>query len=84
MAKNQSVSSKLGGFDSPNKNTTKTKLWTNIERRITAVSHEEYLKKKDVTLEEKRTLYIYTLLNLLAFIVQVVVLVIAESFRTNE
>ena len=48
------------------------------------MSHEEYLKKKDVTLEEKRTLYIYTLLNLLAFIVQVVVLVIAESFRTNE
>jgi hypothetical protein len=82
--KSQSVSSKLGGIDFPNKNAAKTKLWTNIERRITAVSHEEYLKKKDVTLEEKRTLYIYTLLNLLAFIVQVVVLVIAESFKNND
>ena len=48
------------------------------------MSHEEYLKKKDVTLEEKRTLYIYTLLNLLAFLVQIVVLVIAESFRNND
>lgn len=52
---------------------TKTKLFTAIERRITNVPHEEFLRKKDVTLEEKKTLTIYTIANLLAFIFQVAV-----------
>lgn len=52
-------------------------MLTNLERRITNVPHEEYLKKKDVTLEEKRTLSVFTALNLIAFIIQVVVVVLA-------
>lgn len=58
--------------------TTKTKFLTNFERRITKVKHEEYLRKRDVTLEEKKTLWIYTLLNFLFFTFQVIVIVILQ------
>lgn len=37
-----------------------------------------------MTLEEKRTLYIYTILNLVAFIFQLLVITIAEIFIQNE
>jgi hypothetical protein len=59
-------------------------MLTTLERRITAVPHQEYLRKKDVTLEEKRTLYIYTILNLLSFVLQVVVIAFAESFQKDD
>jgi hypothetical protein len=72
----------VGGFESPNKN--KTKIWTDIGRRITAVPHQEFLKRKDVTLEEKRTLYIYTILNFLAFIIQVVAIALAETLKEDS
>lgn len=37
-----------------------------------------------MTLEEKRTLYIYTILNLLAFVVQVVFIAFAESLQKDK
>ncbi len=57
---------------------------TNIERRITKVKQEEYLRKRDVTLEEKKTLTIYTTLNFTAFIVQVIVLALVQIFKNFD
>lgn len=62
----------------------KTKFWTKIERKITNVAHEEFLRQSDVTLEEKRTLYIYTTLNLIAFVAQIVIILIGEIYSNFE
>ena len=55
-----------------------------MERKITNVPHEEFLKKKDVTLEEKKTLTIYTILNLTMFIFQVIVVVLISYFKNFD
>jgi hypothetical protein len=55
-----------------------------LERKITNVPHEEFLKKKDVTLEEKKTLTIYTILNLTMFIFQVIVVVLISYFKNFD
>lgn len=67
--------------NSVRKNTVKNKLLTNIERRITSVKQEEYLRKRDVTLEEKKALTIYTSLNVIAFVIQVIVLTLVQIFK---
>ena len=48
--------------------------------KLTNVPKEEFLRKKDVTLEEKRVLMVYTKLNVAAFLVQVFVLLILLYF----
>jgi hypothetical protein len=62
----------------------KNKLLTNIERRITSVKQEEYLRKRDVTLEEKKTLTIYTTLNFTAFLIQVIVLFLVQIYKNFD
>jgi len=78
--RNNSTSKKANELQFSSQRRKTTKMLTNLERRITNVPHEEYLKKKDVTLEEKRTLSVFTALNLIAFIIQVVVVVLAQVF----
>ena len=63
---------------------SKTKLFTALERKITNVPHEEFLKKKDVTLEEKKTLTIYTILNLTMFIFQIIVVALISFFKNFD
>lgn len=48
------------------------------------MKHEEYLRKKDVTLEEKKALTIYTTLNVIAFIIQVIVLTTVQIFKNFD
>jgi hypothetical protein len=62
----------------------KNKLLTKLERRITKVRQEEYLKKRDVTLEDKKALTIYTWLNVFAFILQVIVLALVQIFKNFD
>lgn len=52
------------------KSPQKTKLLEKIGRKLTNVPKEEFLLKKDVTLEEKRVLLVYTKLNIAAFMIQ--------------
>ena len=59
----------------------KTKLFTAIERKITKVSNKEFLRQKDVTLEEKKTLTIYTMLNLFVFIGQVLAVAAIQFYK---
>jgi hypothetical protein len=51
------------------KSPQKTKLLEKIGRKLTNVPKEEFLLKKDVTLEEKRVLLVYTKLNIAAFMI---------------
>ena len=59
----------------------KNKFLTTIERKLTRVPHEEFLRQKDVTLEEKRTLKIYTMLNISAFIFQIIAVAVVQFFK---
>jgi hypothetical protein len=62
----------------------KTKLLTVIERKITNVPHAEFLRKRDVTLEEKKTIKIYTALNLCAFLFQIVAIALVQYFKNFD
>jgi hypothetical protein len=46
----------------------RVKIFTKLERKITTVDHEEFIKKSDVTLGDKKKLLVITLLNMLAFL----------------
>lgn len=48
---------------------------------MTNVSKEEFLLKKDVTLEEKKVLLVYTKLNVAAFLIQCFVVLLVEYFE---
>lgn len=45
---------------------------------MTNVKKEEFLLKKDVTLEEKKVLLVYTKLNVAAFLIQCFVVLLVE------
>ena len=46
----------------------RVKIFTKLERKITTVDHEDYIKKSDVTLGDKKKLLIITLLNMFFFL----------------
>ncbi len=48
---------------------------------MTNVKKEEFLLKKDVTLEEKKVLLVYTKLNVAAFLIQCFVVLLVEYFE---
>lgn len=53
---------------------TKVRLFTKIERKITTVTHEDYMKKSDVTLGDKKKLCIITFLNLAFYAGQIAII----------
>ena len=62
----------------------KMKLFKVIERRITTVPHAEYLKKSDVTLGDKRKLAVLTILNLIFFLGQMIVIALTANYNDVE
>lgn len=62
-------------------NNRKTKLLKTIERKLVNVSAAEFLRKRDVTLEEKKTIKIYSGLNLSTFIFQVLAIAAVTTFK---
>ena len=66
------------------KSPQKTKLLQKIERRLINVPKEEFLLKKDVTLEEKRVLLVYTKLNIIAFLIQAIIILILVVFKGTK
>ena len=66
------------------KSPQKTKLLQKIERRLINVPKEEFLLKKDVTLEEKRVLLVYTKLNVAAFLIQSIIILIVVVLKGYE
>ena len=66
------------------KSPQKTKLLQKIERRLINVPKEEFLLKKDVTLEEKRVLLVYTKLNIIAFLIQSIIILILVVFKGTK
>ena len=59
----------------------KTKLLKTIERKLVNVSTAEFLRKRDVTLEEKKTIKIYSALNLSTFIFQVLAVALVTTIK---
>jgi hypothetical protein len=72
---------------SPENMDLKNKIITRIEQRLTKltnVPHEEFLRRKDVTLEEKRTLIVYTRLNVISFLMQTIVVIVTQFLKDFE
>jgi hypothetical protein len=59
----------------------KTKLLKTIERKLVNVSTAEFLRKRDVTLEEKKTIKIYSALNISTFIFQVLAIALVTTIK---
>lgn len=69
---------------SPETKDLKNKFITKIESKLTKltnVPHEEFLRRKDVTLEEKRTLIVYTRLNVISFLLQTLVVLVLQYIK---